>query len=173
VHGYGLSHEGRSRNRDAIYDRDVGRSLLCCWVVVLAALSLGVATCGGAAGKPSGTFDGCPTGLRVPGSGWSTAARQEAAVFLGTTYARWNRQRHRKIRLAGAQVGKPLLVRHWLPSRWVKTECGLTVWRLSVVVPVVFPAMEYPNPSGPCNACARTVWLLGKTDHGWLVWGNY
>jgi hypothetical protein len=73
----------------------------------------------------------------------------------------------------GARVGIPFPVRHWLPSGWIKTECGNQVWQRSVGVGVRFPAMEYPNPKGPCNACAHVTLLLGKTDHSWVTWGNY
>ncbi|HJX53437.1 MAG TPA: hypothetical protein VJ801_11790, partial [Polyangia bacterium] len=62
---------------------------------------------------------------------------------------------------------------HWLPSGWIKTECGNGVWQRSVGVSVRFPAMEYPNPKGPCNDCAHVTLLLGKTRHGWVTWGNY
>lgn len=77
------------------------------------------------------------------------------------------------MRLAGAQVGQPFFTRKWLPSGWIRTECGVKVWQRSVAVGVRFPAMEYPNPKGPCNDCAHVTLLLGKTRHRWVVWGNY
>lgn len=95
-------------------------------------------------------------------------------MFVKTTYATWNRERHWGLKLAGAQVGEPFLVRHWLPSGWIKTECGLAVWQGSIGVNVTFPAMEYPNPNGPCNACGHLVLLLGTTARdSWRVWGSY
>lgn len=127
----------------------------------------------GRAAKPAGTFSGCPSGLVPVPAGFRTDARRAAALFLHTTYTRWNRVHHWGIRLAGAEVGPPVLVRDWLPSGWVKEECGTTVWLRSVVVPVGFPAMEYPNPVGPCNACAHVAFLLGKTGQGWIAWGEY
>lgn len=127
----------------------------------------------GPAAKPVGTFNGCPTGLLPVPAGYRIQARRAAAVFLHTTYARWNRVHHWGIRLAGAEVGTPVLVRHWLPSGWIEEECGKRVWLRSVVVGIGFPAMEYPNPVGPCNACAHVAFLLGRTSGGWIAWGNY
>jgi hypothetical protein len=146
-----------------------GRVLLAGVVVAMAcAVALGAA-----AGKPVGTFNGCPAGLEPVPTTYKSTARDAATVFLRTTYARWDRERHWGIKLAGAQVGRPFLVQHWLPSGWIKSECGTSVWRRSVGVSVSFPAMEYPNPKGPCNACSHVTLLLGKTQHGWATWGNY
>ena len=143
-----------------------------CALLVAGATAVGEAP-GGSATKPAGTYNGCPTGLlRVPAT-YRTEGRRAATAFLHTTYARWNRLHHWGIRLAGAQIGSPILVRHWFPSGWIKDECGQTVWLRSVAVGVGFPAMEYPNPIGPCNACAHIVFLLGKTRRGWITWGNY
>jgi hypothetical protein len=124
-------------------------------------------------GKPVGTFYGCPVGLQPLSTTYKPAARRAAIVFLTTTYAKWNKERHWGMRVAGARVGIPFPVRHWLPSGWIKTECGNQVWQRSVGVGARFPAMEYPNPKGPCNACAHVTLLLGKTHHGWVTWGNY
>jgi hypothetical protein len=124
-------------------------------------------------GKPVGTFNGCPVGLQPLSASYKPAARHAAIVFLTNTYAKWNKERHWGMRLAGARVGNPFQVRHWLPSGWIKTECGNHVSQRSVGVDVRFPAMEYPNPKGPCNACAHVTLLLGKTHHGWVTWGNY
>jgi hypothetical protein len=87
-------------------------------------------------------------------------------VFLTTTFARWNRQRHWGIKLAGAQERMLLPVRKWFPSGWVKRECGRAVWERSVVVDFDLPAM------GPCESCAHVVFLLGKTRRGWITWGE-
>ena len=124
------------------------------------------------AAVPAGTFAGCPRGLLSPPPSYRAQARRVTTRFLHTTYARWNVIHHWRTRLAGAQVGTPSLVRHWLPSGWVREECGKTVWLRSVVVGVGLPAMEYPNPIGPCADCAHVTFLLGETRHGWTVWGN-
>ena len=120
-------------------------------------------------GKPVGTFYGCPVGLLPLSTTYKPAVRRAAIVFLTTTYAKWNKERHWSMRLAGARVGIPFPVRHWLPSGWIKTECGNQVWQRSMGVGVRFPAMEYPNPKGPCNDCAHVTLLLGKTHHGWVT----
>jgi hypothetical protein len=117
------------------------------------------------AGTPAGTFAGCPAGLRpVPAN--YLAATPPVAVRFAKAHAQGTRTR-------GAHATLVLRVPHWFPSGWIKTECGLTVWQRSVAVNVEFPAMEYPNPKGPCDACAHLVYLLGYTAHGWKVWGNY
>ena len=78
------------------------------------------------------------------------------------------------MKLAGARANGVLLVRHWLPSGWVKTECGLRVWQRSLVVGVYYPAMDPPqNPIGHCGDCARIRFLIAKTARGWLVWGRF
>jgi hypothetical protein len=46
----------------------------------------------------------CPTAYK-------TTARHAATIFLTTTYAKWDRVRHWGIKLAGAQLGQPFLVR--------------------------------------------------------------
>lgn len=145
--------------------------------VVLAVLAIALVGCGAAlaagGGKPVGTFAGCPRGLQPLAANWQPTARRAALTFLNTTYATWSRQRHWGLRLAGAKENTPFLVRHWLPSGWIKSECGLVVWKRSVGVTFEFPAMEYPNPRGPCNACAHVTLLFGDTKHGWIAWGNH
>jgi hypothetical protein len=155
------------------YDRSVPRSGLACIVASAIAAAVCAAAMAASPGKPAGTFNGCPSGLVPPPSTYKPAVRHAASVFLTTTYAKWNEERHWGMRLTGARVGEPFLVRHWLPSGWVRTECGNGVWRRSVGVNVSFPAMEYPNPKGPCNDCAHVTLLLGKTSRGWVTWGNY
>jgi hypothetical protein len=141
------------------------------------AVSVAAVSAAASAGKrPAGTFYGCPSGLlTVPaGESWRPAARRAGLHFLRTTYARWNRQHpRRRVRLRGATAGRPLLARRWLPSGWIKSECGASTRQRSVVVPIGLPAMEYPNPRGPCNDCAHVVLLLGLTRHGWTAWGQY
>jgi hypothetical protein len=76
--------------------------------------------------------------------------------------------------IAGARARRVLLVRNWLPSGWVKHECGLAVWQRSVVVAVYYPAMDPPrNPIGHCDACATIEFLVSRTRRGWLVWGEF
>ena len=147
-----------------------GRALL---AGILIAGTVCAVALGSPTGKPDGTFNGCPARLRPLPKTFQPTARHAATIFLATTYAKWNREKHWGIKLADAQVGQPFLVRHWLPSGWIKTECGTRVWERSVGVSVRFPAMEYPNPKGPCNACAHVTLLLGRTQHGWVTWGNY
>jgi hypothetical protein len=143
--------------------------------LVGAVLVLGAAVCAATAhaGTPPGTFAGCPTGLQSPPPNYAATARHAAGLFLTTTYTQWNRQHHWGIKLEGAQVGAPVRTQKWLPSGWIKSECGVAAWQRSVAVPIRFPAMEYPNPKGPCDACAHTTFLLGDTAHGWKVWGSY
>jgi hypothetical protein len=142
-------------------------------LTIAATFASSVAAPGAVGSKPVRTFNGCPRGLEALPANWQPQARIEAREFLTTTYATWNRERHWGLRLAGAQEGTPFLVRHWLPSGWIKSECGRIVWARSVGVTFVFPAMEYPNPKGPCNACAHVTLLLGKTPTRWVTWGNY
>ena len=143
-------------------------------LLVIAAVIVGSeAVARATGGKPVGTFSGCPRGLQALPLTWRHEAATGAMTFLTTTYATWNRERHWGLRMAGAQEGAPFLVRRWLPSGWIKSECGQTVWARSVGVTFVFPAMEYPYPKGPCNACAHVTLLLGKTRNAWVTWGNY
>jgi hypothetical protein len=146
-------------------------------LVLLAAIAVATgAAATSAAGRPAGTFHGCPSGLvALPADTalWRTEARQVGLHFVRTTYARWNRQHHWRLRLRGATAGRPFRASRWLPSGWIKTECGSTTRERSVVVPISLPAMRYPNPVGPCNDCASVTLLLGLTRHGWTAWGQY
>ena len=137
--------------------------------------SMAAGTALASAAKPVGTFHGCPRGLvrLSSNSSWRPEARRAALHFFRTTYARWNREHHWRLRLRGATAGRPLLASRWLPSGWIKTECGSTTRERSVVVPIGLPAMRYPNPVGPCNDCASVTLLLGLTRHGWTAWGQY
>jgi hypothetical protein len=141
--------------------------------VVIFVVALVAESASAAAGKPPGTFNGCPAGLRALPRNWQPAARTAALKFLRTSYANWNRERHWRLRLSGAKAGKAFLVRHWLPSGWIRSECGAAVWTRSVGVSFRLPAMEFPNPKGPCNDCGHVTLLLGFTSNGWITWGNY
>lgn len=130
----------------------------------------------GPRGTPVGTFSGCPVGLLPlppPVTHYSATARGVALHFLDTSYAAMNRSHGSPLKLSHATTGRVLFVSRWLPSGWVKQECGMTTWQRSLVVAIRLPAMEYPNPKGPCNDCARVSFLLGKTNAGWTVWGRY
>jgi hypothetical protein len=144
-------------------------------LVVAISIAAGSATAS-PTGRPAGTFHGCPSGLTaLPTSAavWRSEARRAGLHFLRTTYARWNRQHHWGLRLRGATAGTPLLAGRWLPSGWIKSECGVTTRQRSVVVPIGLPAMEHPNPIGPCADCAHVTLLLGLTRSGWIAWGEY
>jgi hypothetical protein len=136
--------------------------------VLCAALSL-LASEPVAAGKPSGTFAGCPHAtLPLPNAASAYAGAARAIVL------RFVRTHPLRMQTAGARADGVLLVRHWLPSGWVRSECGLRVWQRSLVVGVYYPAMDPPhNPIGHCNACARISFLLSRTPGGWLVWGLF
>jgi hypothetical protein len=161
--------------RAKIYTRDVRlRVAPLVLGVVVAAIAVGSAAASSPK-RPTGTFHGCPSGLvALPTpTVWRPKTRRAALHFLLTTYARWNRQHHWRLRLHGATAEHPLLASRWLPSGWITSECGATTRKRSIAVPIRLPAMESANPRGPCNACARLTLLLGLTRHGWVTWGQY
>jgi hypothetical protein len=143
---------------------------------VMAACVCASAT-GSTAATPSGTFSGCPRHpLPLPASAaaYASDARKAALRFVHGDYLRLARTHHWHLKVAGARTTRVLRVRHWLPSGWIKSECGLAVWRRSLAVGVYFPAMDPPhNPLGHCNDCAGVTFLLSKRASGWTVWGNY
>ena len=156
------------------WDYDAVMRRVACLGVAVASVALAA---GGAASfaapsgwnDPPGTFNGCPRGLQplpAAAGAWQPQARAAATVFLRTTYARWNRERHWHEKLAGAIFRKALPVRRWVMGAWVKSECGRNVWARSVMVDFDLPAM------GPCESCAKVVLLLGKTHRGWIAWGQ-
>jgi hypothetical protein len=129
-----------------------------------------------ASGKsvPAGTFSGCPRHvLPLPGSAASYAptVRKVVLRFVATTFAPTSK---RPKKLGGARTTGVLLVRHWFPSGWIKSECGRSVWERSIAVQVYFPALDLPhNPIGHCNDCARLMFVASRTSTGWTVWGEY
>jgi len=134
-------------------------------VLLLALLASGAAL----AGTPAGTIAGCPQStLPLPGT---------AVVYVPSArkvVLRYVRAHPKHLKIAGARTNLVLLMRHWLPSGWVKSECGLRVWERSLVVGVHFPAMDPPhNPVGNCSDCAEIRYLLARTPRGWLVWGLF
>lgn len=121
-----------------------------------------------------GELDRALRSVRAPRPGlgrrYAGVAQTTVLRFVHTTYVRM----HPRLKVAGASAGDVLLVRHWLPSGWVKSECGLRVWERSLVIGVYFPALDPPhNPIGHCNDCAAIRFLAARTSDGWLVWGNF
>jgi len=146
--------------------------------VVAVIAALGVA-CGAALattpGVPPGTFSGCPRDTRPlpahPLTAYAPAVRSAALQFVRTSFTHISQK---PAELAGARTTSTFLVTKWLPSGWIKSECGVALWRRSVGVNVYFPAMDLPhNPIGHCNACAHIVFLAAPTRGGWTVWGDY
>ena len=112
--------------------------------------------------------------MPLPAGAYSPTARTVVLRFLDTTYRQMARTNHWPVKLAGARPTHVLLVRRWLPSGWIKNECGVAVWQRSIAVNVYFPAMDPThNPIRHCGDCAHIIFLASKTTHGWTVWGNY
>lgn len=136
--------------------------------VALAGCALFAATAH--ASPPPGTFAGCPRGVTtLP----PTTRGVESAVlqFVRTSLTKMTA---RPQDLTGARVRSIFRVTHWLPSGWIKSECGVHLWRSSIGVDVYFPRLDKPhNPVGRCNDCAHLVLLLAHTRAGWTVWGRY
>jgi hypothetical protein len=128
-----------------------------------------------AGSPPVGTFSGCPRDTRpLPGPVSSLERPLRIAVlqFVRTSFPKVAQTPPSK--LVGARVRSVILVRNWLPSGWIKSECGLRVWRNSAAVDVYFPRLDPPhNPVGHCNACAHLTFLAARTTGGWTVWGRY
>lgn len=147
------------------------------WLAALAALAVigsSVAAQPSAARPPVGTFSGCPRDIRtLPRLTPPVKAALSSAVFqflrvefpkiTGASAAQY----------AGGRVTMIIPVRHWLPSGWIKRECGIDVWRNSVAVAVYFPRLDKPhNPVGYCNDCAHLTFLAARTLGGWTIWGD-
>ena len=145
---------------------------------VLVALAPLIAACAAAAARPqsvpSGTFDGCPRHvLALPGSAasYAPAVRTVVLRFVSTTFARRSKTPKQ---LVSARATGVQLVRDWLPSGWIKRECGKVVWQRSLAVSVYFPALDLPhNPIGHCNDCDHIAFIASRTPMGWTVWGVY
>jgi hypothetical protein len=126
-------------------------------------------------GVPVGTFHGCPRDPRplpphLPS--YELGVRTAVLRFVRTGFLPFAQTP--RSQLVGARVLKVLLVREWLPSGWIKQECGLTVWRRSVAVAVYFPRLDKPhNPIGHCNACAVLTFIAARTTGDWTVWARY
>lgn len=145
------------------------------WLVLVAACTTATASFAGS--RPPGTFNGCPRGtlpLTEPATGYAPTVDTVVLRFIHTSYLRETRSHEPKAKLARAKITGVILVRHWLPSGWIKSECGQVVWLRSLAVTIYFPAMNPPhNPVGSCNACAHVVLLTSRTRRGWTVWGIY
>lgn len=150
-----------------------------CWAPVLVAVvatgALVVVAAGVSARSPPGTFSGCPRDTRpLPRrlAGSERAVRIAVEQFVRTSL--WKVTTTPASELVGARVGDVVRVSDWLPSGWVRSECGRAVWRNSVAVGVYFPRLDKPhNPIGHCNACDRVTLLAARTTGGWTVWGAY
>jgi hypothetical protein len=144
----------------------------------LAVASVALSVCAAAAaaprGVPAGTFNGCPHNvlpLRRSAAAYAPTVRPAMLRFVATAFAR--RSKNPK-QLIGARTTGVQLVRNWLPSGWIKNECGKQVWRRSLAVFVYFPAMDIPhNPIGHCNDCDHITFITSRTPTGWTVWGLY
>ena len=146
--------------------------------VCVTAVTAAFASCTVAAATPgavpAGTFNGCPRGalpLSAPLASYAPTVRKVVLRFVSTTLAHRSKTPNQ---LVGARTLQIALVSRWLPSGWIETECGKTVWERSVEVGVYFPAMDLPHdPIGHCNACDRLTLIASLTRSGWAVWGVY
>jgi hypothetical protein len=153
----------------------MARLVTVCVMSVLATATVSATARSGSAGSPVGTFSGCPHDTRpIPEriATFERPLRIAVLQFVGTSFRHFTKQPAGQ--LAGARIRQIILVRHWLPSGWIKSECGKTVWRNSAAVDVYFPRLDKPhNPVGHCNACAHLTFLTALTRGGWTVWGDY
>jgi len=145
-------------------------------LVLLTAVAASSASTQAIAGSPPvGTFSGCPRDTRpLPGPLRTFERPVGVAVlqFVRTSFPKIVQTPPSQ--LVGARIRFVTLVRNWLPSGWIKRECGVPVWRNSVALDVYFPRLDRPhNPVGHCNACAHLTFLAARTSGGWTVWGRY
>jgi hypothetical protein len=153
----------------------VRSSLACALVFTAILVAASVRPASASTHPPPGTFNGCPhDALPLPAgplSSYQREARIAALQFVRTSFVHISRTPRK---LVGARTTGVFLVRHWLPSGWIKTECGIGAWRRSVGVNVYFPKMDLPrNPVGRCNDCARITFLASRTLGGWTIWGDH
>lgn len=150
-------------------------SVICAVAVVALTGAASGAALAMSSGVPWGTFDGCPRDVRPlparPLATYAPTVRNLVLQFVRTSFTHIART---PVKVAGARTTHVFLVRNWLPSGWIKRECGTTVWQRSVGVVVYFPALDPPhNPVGHCNDCAVTTFFANRTRLGWAVWGDY
>ena len=137
--------------------------------VGLAAGALSLTAAGAVVAKPvpAGTFDGCPRHvlpLTAPLASYAPIVRSVVQRFVTTTFA--HRSKTQKS-LIGARTTGAWLVRTWLPSGWIKDECGKTVWQRSLAVAVYLPAADLAhNPVGHCNDCDHLVFIVSRKPSG-------
>jgi hypothetical protein len=155
-----------------------GRLLLpICGITCVCALAAS-ASAAPVTSAPPGTFDGCPRGaeaLLLAAGVYAPAIDLAVRRFLTGPYLQMAR-RHPgwSTKIRGARVLGVTLVRDWLPSGWIKSECGGSVWDRSVAAHTYFPQLDLPhNPVGRCNDCDHVTYLLSRTASGWTVWGSY
>lgn len=151
------------------------RSALVCASVVTAILLAASVTPASASTHPAGTFSGCPRDVQPlparPLRTYERAVRIAVLQFVRTEFVHISGTPDK---LVGARTTGTFLVTHWLPSGWIKSECGIRLWRRSVGVNVYFPRMDLPhNPVGHCNDCASITFLASRTLGGWTVWGDH
>ena len=143
----------------------------CLVVFTLGFLASGVSGFAATTATPAGTFAGCPRGplpLTGPLASYAPAARTRVLSFVRAHTSRLT------LKVDGARANRVLRTSAWLPSGWIKSECGLLVWKRSLAVGVFFPAMDPAhNPVGRCASCASITYLIAKLPRGWVVWGNY
>jgi hypothetical protein len=154
----------------------VRSSVACASIAITLVAAVSVMPAFANAHPPPGTFSGCPRdALALPTRPLDTyqrAVRIGALQFVRTSFLHiWRSPRQ----LVGARTTGVFLVSHWRPSGWIKTECGIRVWRRSVGVDVYFPKMDPPHnhPVGRCNDCARITFLASRTLGGWTIWGDH
>ena len=138
-------------------------------------MAAGVATAFASSHPAPGTFGGCPhDALPLPARplrSYERTVRVAVLQFVRTSFVHISRTPGK---LVDARATGVFLVRQWLPSGWIRSECGARVWRRSVGVGVYFPKMDPPhNPVGRCNDCAHVTFLASRTPGGWAVWGDH
>lgn len=149
-------------------------SVACALLATAVVVAVSVTPAFANAHSPPGTFSGCPHDALPlsarPLDSYQRAVRIAALQFVRTSFVHISRS---PSKLVGARTTSVFLVRHWLPSGWIKTECGIRVWSRSVGVDVYFPKMDLPhNPVGRCNDCSHITFLASRTLGGWTIWGD-
>jgi hypothetical protein len=141
--------------------------------VVLALVAVAVlagAAQAGAGARPA--FGTCPRGPEPLSEVDVIVARAVVLRFATSEFAAMSRRRGATLLTRGAYVSRALRAPRWAKGGFVRSRCGVTVWRRTVVVGVVFPAMYRSDRTapGPCNDCAGAEFLASRTTSGWLVW---
>jgi hypothetical protein len=153
----------------------VRSSLICALAVSLALTAADVTPAAAGDAVQPGTFSGCPRDVRLlptgPLTSYAPTVRGVVIRFVGRSFARISHKPAAE--LAGARTTALFFVKDWLPTGWIKRECGVQVWRRSVGVVVYFPALDKRhNPAGHCADCAHIRFFVSLTRGGWSVWGD-